>query len=200
MAKLENMLAENMRRFKTKNLNEAVLSDTFYIFFESETGYNAMEFSYKMPQSTTLKDPVDKYGSSEPTTDSIVYELLKYDRNQKNTDYKHTNLDDYMALTDNWYVFLQNLAKEGGLPIDYKSFGDFSDGDEWKRNLDSDDDEDGYKKTYSDTIVSKPLQLRNGIQLDVTFIKGRHSKLGTTDIIFKCKVRNSKSLTNQTFN
>jgi len=201
--KLKNLLAENMCRFRTKNLNEAVLSDTFYVYYENEEGSNTMNFSYKVPKVTTLNDYEDNYSSYGPTTDSIVYELLKYSQKQKNNDYANTNLDDYVAAIDNWYMFLQDMAKEAGLTI-YGSDDedDFEEGDEWKRNLysdDDDDDDDDDDETFSDTPVRKTLQLRNGIQLDVTFIKGVSDKYAM-EAIYKCKVKGSKSISNQIAN
>jgi hypothetical protein len=44
------------------------------------------------------------------------YELLGYDKNEKESrDNRALRFDDYMSIKDNWYTFLQDMAKEAGL-------------------------------------------------------------------------------------
>jgi hypothetical protein len=207
--KMKNLLAENMRRFKTKNLNEAILSDTFYIFYETDPTFSAMEFSYKMPQSTVLKDPVDDYGSTQPTRDSIVFELLKYNEKHKIDTAKHTNLDDYMSRIDGWYTALRDIAIKAGLPFNFDFDFDFDrEGDEWKKNLENNPENeikknpDGsfyIKQLRSDTKITQTMTLNNGMIVDITFIKGKWTKYDG-EAIYKCVVKGAKSSANQSMN
>jgi hypothetical protein len=209
--KLKSILAENMRRFRTKNLNEAILSDTFYIHYENENS-NSMNFTLQMPQSTTLKDPTDtqEYLIEDPNLDMILYELLGYDKNEKESrDNRALRFDDYMSIKDNWYTFLQDMAKEAGLTVNGADDDDeFEEGDEWKYNLDSDEDEDEDEddevdERFSKKPVRKTLRLHNGVIVDVTFIKGASEKsnyLNSMEAIYKCVVRGARRAANQSMN
>jgi len=205
--KMKNLLAENMRRFRTKNLNEAILSDTFYIFYETDPAFSAMEFSYKMPQSTVLKDPVDDYGSTQPTRDSIVFELLKYNEKHKIDTATHTNLDDYMSRIDGWYNVLRDIAIKAGLPFNFE-FDFDEEGEEWKKNLKNNPENeikrnpDGsfyIKQLRSDTKITQTITLNNGTIVDITFIKGKWTEYNG-EAIYKCVVKGAKSSANQSMN
>ena len=202
------LLAENMRRFGTKNLNEAILSDTFYIHYENEQLSNSMNFTLQMPQSTTLKDPTDTeaYIIEDANLDMILYELLGYDKNEKESpDNRALRFDDYMSIKDNWYTFLQDMAKEAGLTVAGVDDDDeFEEGDEWKYDLDSDDDDDDeVDERFSKKPIRKTLRLHNGVIVDVTFIKGASDKsnyYNSMEAIYKCVVRGARRASIQTMN
>jgi hypothetical protein len=98
--KLKKLLQENMKRFGTKNLgtknlNEAVMQDTFYIMMENEAMNNYMDFSITPARS------LDDYAgdSGEYGLETIVFDILGYDRDKKNSpDYQNMNLDDFQML------------------------------------------------------------------------------------------------------
>jgi hypothetical protein len=194
----KHILAENMRRFKTKNLNEEVFSNKFYILhnISGAGSINDLQFHYKKPQSTMLNDPIDDFDSSDPIRASIVFELLGYNQRQKNGDYANTNLDDYVAAIDSWYSTLQKLETESGLFVrgawDWKDDDDVE-GDEWKRLQYSDDDDDyEYEdnEIFSETPSSTTITLRNGKIVHVQFIKG-YSGTEDAEALFQCTVKQS---------
>ena len=207
--KLKNILAENMRRFKTKNLNEEVFSNTFYILhgMSAAGSINELHFYYKKPQSSMLNDPIDDFDSTDPIEGSIVFELLGYNQRQKNGDYANTNLDDYVAAIDGWYTTLQKLEKESGLFVkgawdwnDDPNRHDFDDGDEWKRlqysydDDEDDEDDDDYDadddETFSSTPSSTLKTLHNNKIVHIQFIKG-YSGTEEAEALFKCTVKQS---------
>jgi hypothetical protein len=187
------LLRENMRRFGTKNLNEEVLQNKFYIYYEMRELSNSMYLSYKMPRVTTLNDKVDDYDSYGPTTDSIVFELLGYDPKQKNADYKNTLVDDYIAAIDDWYTHLQELAMKSGLTVPGQGDEEYGEGDEWKALMNNDDEDDDADS--EEQFITKPSQttikLRNGKIVDIKFIKGSYNGYDS-DAIYECVVRNNQ--------
>ena len=197
----KNILAENMRRFGTKNLmKEEVFSNTFYILhgISAAGSINDMSFYYRKPQSSMLNDPIDDIDSTDPIEGSIVFELLGYDQKIKNSgDYENYNLDDYVAACDNWYTTLQKLEKESGLFVggawEFNEDGNDPEdleGEEWKQlqYSDDDDDEDEEDEIFSETPSSTTITLHNGKVVHIQFIKG-YSSIEDADALFKCTVK-----------
>jgi hypothetical protein len=194
--KLKKLLQENMQRFGTKNLgtknlNEAVMQDTFYIMMENEAMNNYMDFSLTKARS------LDDYAgdSGEYGLETIVFDILGYDRDKKNSpDYQNMNLDDFISLQDNWYDTLLDMAEEAGLTVVRHD----DDEDE-----DYDEDEDDEDERESKKPVRKSIRLQNGRVVDIIFLDGTsiyssYDKSG--QFLFKCTVRGLKNLINQTFN
>jgi hypothetical protein len=196
--KLKKLLQENMKRFGTKNLgtknlNEAVMQDTFYIMMENEAMNNYMDFSLTKARS------LDDYAgdSGEYGLETIVFDILGYDRDKKNSpDYQNMNLDDFISLQDNWYDTLLDMAEEAGLTVVRHDDDDDEDYDE-------DEDEDDEDERESKKPVRKSIRLQNGRVVDIIFLDGTsiyssYDKSG--QFLFKCTVRGLKNLINQTFN
>jgi hypothetical protein len=196
--KLKKLLQENMQRFGTKNLgtknlNEAVMQDTFYIMMENEAMNNYMDFSL-----TTARSLDDYAGDSgEYGLETIVFDILGYDRDKKNSpDYQNMNLDDFISLQDNWYDILLDMAEEAGLTV-------VRHGDDEDEDYDEDEDEDDEDERESKKPVRKSIRLQNGRVVDIIFLDGTsiyssYDKSG--QFLFKCTVRGLKNLINQTFN
>jgi hypothetical protein len=196
--KLKKLLQENMKRFGTKNLgtknlNEAVMQDTFYIMMENEAMNNYMDFSITPARS------LDDYAgdSGEYGLETIVFDILGYDRDKKNSpDYQNMNLDDFISLQDNWYDTLLDMAEEAGLTVVRHD-------DDEDEDYDEDEDEDDEDERESKKPVRKSIRLQNGRVVDITFLDGTsiyssYDKSG--QFLFKCTVRGLKNLINQTFN
>ncbi len=196
--KLKKLLQENMKRFGTKNLgtknlNEAVMQDTFYIMMENEAMNNYMDFSLTKARS------LDDYAgdSGEYGLETIVFDILGYDRDKKNSpDYQNMNLDDFISLQDNWYDTLLDMAEEAGLTVVRHD-------DDEDEDYDEDEDEDDEDERESKKPVRKSIRLQNGRVVDITFLDGTsiyssYDKSG--QFLFKCTVRGLKNLINQTFN
>ena len=196
--KLKKLLQENMKRFGTKNLgtknlNEAVMQDTFYIMMENEAMNNYMDFSITPARS------LDDYAgdSGEYGLETIVFDTLGYDRDKKNSpDYQNMNLDDFISLQDNWYDTLLDMAEEAGLTVVRHD-------DDEDEDYDEDEDEDDEDERESKKPVRKSIRLQNGRVVDITFLDGTsiyssYDKSG--QFLFKCTVRGLKNLINQTFN
>jgi len=196
--KLKKLLQENMQRFGTKNLgtknlNEAVMQDTFYIMMENEAMNNYMDFSL-----TTARSLDDYAGDSgEYGLETIVFDILGYDRDKKNSpDYQNMNLDDFISLQDNWYDTLLDMAEEAGLTV-------VRHGDDEDEDYGEDEDEDDEDERESKKPVRKSIRLQNGRVVDIIFLDGTsiyssYDKSG--QFLFKCTVRGLKNLINQTFN
>ena len=196
--KLKKLLQENMKRFGTKNLgtknlNEAVMQDTFYIMMENEAMNNYMDFSITPARS------LDDYAgdSGEYGLETIVFDILGYDRDKKNSpDYQNMNLDDFISLQDNWYDTLLDMAEEAGLTVVRHD-------DDEDEDYDEDEDEDDEDERESKKPVRKSIRLQNGRVVDIIFLDGTsiyssYDKSG--QFLFKCTVRGLKNLINQTFN
>jgi hypothetical protein len=196
--KLKKLLQENMQRFGTKNLgtknlNEAVMQDTFYIMMENEAMNNYMDFSITPARS------LDDYAgdSGEYGLETIVFDILGYDRDKKNSpDYQNMNLDDFISLQDNWYDTLLDMAEEAGLTVVRHD-------DDEDEDYDEDEDEDDEDERESKKPVRKSIRLQNGRVVDIIFLDGTsiyssYDKSG--QFLFKCTVRGLKNLINQTFN
>ena len=196
--KLKNLLAENMRRFGTKNLNEAVMQDTFYIMMENEAMNNYMDFNL-----TTARSLDDYAGDSgEYGVETIVFDILGYDKDKKNSpDYQNMNIDDFISLQDNWYDTLLDMAEAAGLTV---VRNDDDEDDDYDEDYDDDDeDDDDEDERESKKPVRKSIRLQNGRVVDITFLDGTsiyssYNKSG--QFLFKCTVRGLKNLINQTFN
>jgi hypothetical protein len=196
--KLKKLLQENMKRFGTKNLgtknlNEAVMQDTFYIMMENEAMNNYMDFSL-----TTARSLDDYAGDSgEYGLETTVFDILGYDRDKKNSpDYQNMNLDDFISLQDNWYDTLLDMAEEAGLTVVRHD-------DDEDEDYDEDEDEDDEDERESKKPVRKSIRLQNGRVVDIIFLDGTsiyssYDKSG--QFLFKCTVRGLKNLINQTFN
>jgi hypothetical protein len=198
--KLKKLLQENMKRFGTKNLgtknlNEAVMQDTFYIMMENEAMNNYMDFSLTKARS------LDDYAgdSGEYGLETIVFDILGYDRDKKNSpDYQNMNLDDFISLQDNWYDTLLDMAEAAGLTVVRHDDDEDEDYAE-----DEDEDEDDEDERESKKPVRKSIRLQNGRVVDIIFLDGTsiyssYDKSG--QFLFKCTVRGLKNLINQTFN
>jgi hypothetical protein len=196
--KLKNLLAENMRRFGTKNLNEAVMQDTFYIMMENEAMNNYMDFNL-----TTARSLDDYAGDSgEYGVETIVFDILGYDKDKKNSpDYQNMNIDDFISLQDNWYDTLLDMAEAAGLTVVRNDDDEDEDYDEDYDDDDEDDDDEDERE--SKKPVRKSIRLQNGRVVDITFLDGTsiyssYNKSG--QFLFKCTVRGLKNLINKTLN
>lgn len=196
--KLKNLLAENMRRFGTKNLNEAVMQDTFYIMMENEAMNNYMDFNL------TAATSLDNYAgdSGEYGVETIVFDILGYDKDKKNSpDYQNMNIDDFISLQDNWYDTLLDMAEAAGLTVVRNDDDEDEDYDEDYDDDDEDDDDEDERE--SKKPVRKSIRLQNGRVVDITFLDGTsiyssYNKSG--QFLFKCTVRGLKNLINKTLN
>ena len=196
--KLKNLLAENMRRFGTKNLTEAVMQDTFYIMMENEAMNNYMDFNL------TAATSLDNYAgdSGEYGVETIVFDILGYDKDKKNSpDYQNMNIDDFISLQDNWYDTLLDMAEAAGLTV---VRNDDDEDDDYDEDYDDDDeDDDDEDERESKKPVRKSIRLQNGRVVDITFLDGTsiyssYNKSG--QFLFKCTVRGLKNLINKTLN
>ena len=196
--KLKNLLAENMRRFGTKNLTEAVMQDTFYIMMENEAMNNYMDFNL------TAATSLDNYAgdSGEYGVETIVFDILGYDKDKKNSpDYQNMNIDDFISLQDNWYDTLLDMAEAAGLTVVRNDDDEDEDYDEDYDDDDEDDDDEDERE--SKKPVRKSIRLQNGRVVDITFLDGTsiyssYNKSG--QFLFKCTVRGLKNLINKTLN
>ena len=196
--KLKNLLAENMRRFGTKNLNEAVMQDTFYIMMENEAMNNYMDFNL------TAATSLDNYAgdSGKYGVETIVFDILGYDKDKKNSpDYQNMNIDDFISLQDNWYDTLLDMAEAAGLTVVRNDDDEDEDYDEDYDDDDEDDDDEDERE--SKKPVRKSIRLQNGRVVDITFLDGTsiyssYNKSG--QFLFKCTVRGLKNLINKTLN
>lgn len=196
--KLKNLLAENMRRFGTKNLTEAVMQDTFYIMMENEARNNYMDFNL------TAATSLDNYAgdSGEYGVETIVFDILGYDKDKKNSpDYQNMNIDDFISLQDNWYDTLLDMAEAAGLTVVRNDDDEDEDYDEDYDDDDEDDDDEDERE--SKKPVRKSIRLQNGRVVDITFLDGTsiyssYNKSG--QFLFKCTVRGLKNLINKTLN
>ena len=152
--KLKNLLAENMRRFGTKNLTEAVMQDTFYIMMENEARNNYMDFNL------TAATSLDNYAgdSGEYGVETIVFDILGYDKDKKNSpDYQNMNIDDFISLQDNWYDTLLDMAEAAGLTVVRNDDDEDEDYDEDYDDDDEDDDDEDERE--SKKPVRKSIRL-----------------------------------------